>query len=69
MRKLITIDQDIERCKEQIATVYDQDNFGDPESLITQEGFRIQLHKLIDERNKTQSLLNIEIINPRLLRG
>ena len=69
MRPLETIKKDIERCKAQIAATYKEGVYSIEDQLITRQGFQKQLSKLNDELVKHQSLKNIEVINPRLVRG
>ena len=69
MRKLEAIDKDIQWCKAQISATYANDSYTVDDAKISREGFQIQLQKLTAERTKTQSMRNMEVINPRLVRG
>lgn len=69
MRKLSIIEKEIEQCQAQIAATYTNDNYSTEDAKITREGFQTQLQKLTAERKKTQSMINMEVINPRLVRG
>lgn len=69
MRQLAEIEKDIERCKAQIASTFEDENYSIEARLLTREGFQLQLRKLNDELVKHQNLKNIEVINPRLVRG
>lgn len=67
MRKLETIDKDLERCKAQIAATYEVKNPNAESTLITRQGFQKQLQKLTDEREQTIAIRNIETIDPRVV--
>lgn len=69
MRQLAEIEKDIERCKAQIASTFKAGVYNVEDQQITREGFQLQLRKLNDELVKHQNLKNIEVINPRLVRG
>lgn len=69
MRTVKQIDQDIEQCKAQIAATYSPIFLNQEDAIISREGFQKQLQLLEKEKAETQSMLNIEVINPRLVRG
>ena len=69
MRSLDTINKAIAQCQKQIAATYNNDNYAAEDAAITREGFQKQLEKLNQEHSETQRLLNLKVINPRLVIG
>jgi hypothetical protein len=69
MRTLETIEQDINRCKAQIAHTYNSEKLSPQEAFTLRQGYQKQLQNLQNEFNKTRSWLNIEVIDPRIVKN
>lgn len=65
-RSLKEINEEIYRCKAQIALTYENETPQNSEEMnITREGFQKQLSKLQDEHD--HHVRQIEVINPRVM--
>lgn len=65
MRQIATIESDIERCKTQIASTYNNDNALNEDALIVREGFQQQLQNLENELEQAKYIRSIRVVDPR----